>query len=550
MTAPLQKWARRISCLAVLSCAGLLSLCAPAGAQTIGYLYSAVSGGVAQFDVGSDASLTPESVVGGGPATPTYPGTVVMAKTASGENLYQLAGTSSTETIYQYSVNASTGALTPKSPAAVGSVPLLASDEHRFLAVFNPAASGQTGQNALYVLSGPDTKSAVIYVFDIDATTGALTEASQVPVPGIKFGEALAYSGNVLTVTGSGPDIEDFQRGTIDPSTGTLEFESLPDSPCPGVSCDDGQLYMLDSEHMLSANLVLNPNQKLVEEYVSGVSAYEVGGSWGNLGSSPTVRPGPGDITANGHEYLVLEKQSELEALDKDETFTGEALFEAFSPDGLSEGYTQIPSSTVVGPTGIFALGSGLYIANVGIDGYTTGLAYRLSHEQPPVSTDLDSPLGTAMTGFLLEGGGSGEGEGGKGKGGEGGKGEDEVGGGGGASKGGGGESGKTESAPSGKPIPSAPIIALPSGAPKPPNTKIASVKIAGTKTTIKFEGTGGSGKLQFRCKLGKSKTVKCHSPDVYSHLAPGKHLFSVYSLDSTGLADPSPAHVSFRVKG
>lgn len=531
MTAPLKKWAWRLSRLAVLALTGLLMLCAPAGAQTIGYLYSAVGSGVAQFDVGSDASLTPESVVGGGPATPTFPGSVMMAKTASGESLYQLAGTGSTETIYQYTVNASTGALTPKSPASVGSVPLLASEEHRFLAVFNPAASGQAGQNALYVLSGPDTKSAVIYVFDIDATTGALTEASQVLVPGIKFGEALAYSGNVLAVTGSGPDGEGFQRGVIDPSTGTLEFESLPDAPCPGLSCDDGQLYMLDTEHMLSANLVLNPNQKLVEEYVSGVSAYEVGGSWGNLGSSPTVRPGPGDITANGHEYLVLEQQSEIEALDKEEPFTGEALFQAFSADGFSEGYTQIPSSTVVGPSGIFALGSGLYIANVGIHGYTTGLAYRLSHEQPPVSTDLDSTLGSAMTGFLLEGGESGEGEG----------------------EGGNSENGNPEKLvppPTGKSIAPGPINAVPPGAPQPPNTKITSVKTSGTKTTIKFKGTGGSGKLQFRCKLGKAKTVKCHSPDIYSHLAPGKHLFSVYALDSTGLADPSPAHISFRLKG
>ncbi|MGA9285230.1 MAG: hypothetical protein WBV85_07285 [Solirubrobacteraceae bacterium] len=541
MTAQLKKWIWRLSRLAVLAFAGLLSLSVPAGAQTIGYLYSAVSGGIAQFDVGSDTSLTPESVVGGGPATPTFPGSVAMAKTPSGESLYQLAGTGATETIYQYSVNASTGALTPKNPIAVGSVPLLASEEHRFLAVFNPAATGQGGQNALYVLSGPDTKSAFVYVFDIDATTGALTEASEIPVPGIKFGEALAYNGNVLAVTGSGPDGEGFQRGVIDPSTGIPEFESLPDAPCPGFSCDDGLLFMLDTEHMLSANLVLNPNQKLVEEYVAGVSAYEVGGSWGNLGSSATIRPGPGEITANGHEYLVLERQSETEALEREEPFTGEALFEAFSPDGLSEGYTQIPSSTVVGPTGIFALGSGLYIANVGIHGFTTGLAYRLSQDQPPVSTELDGTLGSAMTGFLLEGGSPSEGNGeGKGEG----KGEGS----------GNGENGKPEKSvppPTDKPIVSAPINSLPPVTPQPPNTKITSVKTSGTKTTIKFKGTGGSGKLQFRCKLGKAKkAITCHSPDVYLHLTPGKHLFSVFAIDSANIADPSPAHVSFKVKG
>jgi hypothetical protein len=399
-------------------------LCAPAGAQTIGYLYTAIGGGVAQFAVNADTSLTYEGLVSGGPSTVDFPGSLVMAKTADGENLYQLAGTGTTETIYQYSVSPSTGALTAKDPDVVGSVPLLASEERRFMAVYNPADSGAGGQNALYVLSGPNTESAKIYMFDIDATTGALTQADEIPIPGMRFGEALAYSGDVLAVTGSTTSFDEgFQRAVIDPSSGIPEFESLPDAPCPGHSCDDGQLYMLDSEHMLSANLILNPNNKLVEEYVAGVSAYEVGGSWGSLGSSATVRPGPGEITANGHEYFTLEQQSEFEALDNEEPFTGEALFEAFSPDGLSEGHTRLPSSTVVGPTGIFALGSGLYIANQGVHGFSTGGAYRLSSNQPPVSTELDQTLGDAMTGFLIagsEGTGAGGGTEGPGPGGPG----------------------------------------------------------------------------------------------------------------------------------
>jgi len=406
MTRTFPRWTvralRRSALVAVPAC---LLLCAPAGAQTIGYLYSAIGGGVAQFAVNADTSLTYGGLMSGGPSTVDFPGSLVMAKTADGENLYQLAGTGTTETIYQYSVNPSTGALTAKDPDVVGSVPLLASEERRFMAVYNPADSGAGGQNALYVLSGPNTESAKIYMFDIDATTGALTQADEIPIPGMRFGEALAYGGDVLAVTGSSTSFDEgFQRAVIDPSTGIPEFESLPDAPCPGHSCDDGQLYMLDSEHMLSANLILNPNNKLVEEYVAGVSAYEVGGSWGELGSSATVRPGPGEITANGHEYFALEQQSEFEALSNEEPFTGEALFEAFSPDGLSEGHTRLPSSTVVGPTGIFALGSGLYIANQGVHGFSTGGAYRLSSNQPPVSTELDQTLGDAMTGFLIAG--------------------------------------------------------------------------------------------------------------------------------------------------
>jgi hypothetical protein len=393
---------RRSALVVVSAC---LLWCAPASAGTIGYLYTAVGSDIDQFDVGADTSLTVAGSTTSGPATPEHPGSVVLAKTADGENLYQLAGTGTTETIYQYSVNPSTGALTAKDPDVVGSVPLLASEERRFMAVYNPADSGAGGQNALYVLSGPNTESAKIYMFDIDATTGALTQADEIPIPGMRFGEALAYGGDVLAVTGSSTSFDEgFQRAVIDPSTGIPEFESLPNAPCPGHSCDDGQLYMLDSEHMLSANLILNPNNKLVEEYVAGVSAYEVGGSWGSLGSSATVRPGPGEITANGHEYFALEQQSEFEALSNEEPFTGEALFEAFSPDGLSEGHTRLPSSTVVGPTGIFALGSGLYIANQGVHGFSTGGAYRLSSNQPPVSTELDHTLGDAMTGFLIAG--------------------------------------------------------------------------------------------------------------------------------------------------
>src|SRR5580693_2508214 len=50
---------------AVLASVGLLFMCASADAQTIGYLYSAIGGGVAQFDVGSDTSLTPDGTVTG-----------------------------------------------------------------------------------------------------------------------------------------------------------------------------------------------------------------------------------------------------------------------------------------------------------------------------------------------------------------------------------------------------------------------------------------------------------------------------------------------------
>jgi hypothetical protein len=253
-------------------------------------------------------------------------------------------------------------------------------------------------------------------VFDIDATTGALASPTEIQIPEIGVGEALAYSGNVLAVTGSNTskDEEIFQRAVIDKSSGVPVFESFPDAPCPMHFCDDGQLYMLDSEHMLGANLVLDPNSSPADEiFIDGVSANDVGGGWTELGSAATERAGPSEITADGHEYFALEHQTESEALEKEETFTGEQLFEAFDVDGFSEGFTVLPAKS--GATGILSLGSGLYIAN----GSADGLAYRLSSGKPPALAGVNGALGSAMTGFLTGGdaeepgpGGSGEGSG------------------------------------------------------------------------------------------------------------------------------------------
>jgi hypothetical protein len=380
-------------------------LCASAGAQTVGYLYTAIGGNIGEFEVGADTSLTSAGSRVGGPTTIEYPGTLVMAKTADGENLYELAGTGKTETIYQYSVGP-TGALTDKTPVSVGSIPLLGSEEQHMMAVFNPAAKGEAGQNALYVLSGASNEQAVLYMFDIDATSGALTSAGEIDVPEIKIAVTLAYSGNVLAIEGRDTsEDEGFQSAVIDAPTGTPVFDSLPDAPCPPYFCSIGQAYMLSPEQMLIASVVPNPNSKVPGEEVGGYTAYEVG-TWNALGSSAGRRGGGLLLTGDGHEYLAIERQTEFEALSNAETFTGEVVLQTLTSDGLSEGYTALPeeSSKVTGPLGIFSLGSGLYIANEGVYGLSTGGAYRLSSNQPPVSTELDATLGTAMTGFLLAG--------------------------------------------------------------------------------------------------------------------------------------------------
>jgi hypothetical protein len=394
-------------------------LCASAGAQTVGHLYSALGGNISEFDVGSDASLTLAGSISGGPTTVEDPGTLVMAKTADGENLYQLAGTGKTETIHQYSVGP-TGTLTLKTPATVGSIPLLGSEEQHMMAVFNPAAKGEAGGNALYVLSGASNEQAVLYMFDIDAASGALTSAGEVDVPEIKIAVTLAYSGDVLAIEGrSTSEDEGFQSAVIDPSSAIPVFGSLPDAPCPPHFCSIGSAYMLAPDQMLIQSLVPNPNSKLPGEEIPGFTTYEVGGSWTALGST-AGQYGQTQLTGNGTDYLAVERQSEFEALSEEVTYTGEVILQTITSDGLSDGTTSLPGETskVVGPSGAFALGSGLYIANDNGISAGNGGAYRLSPGQQPVQTELDKTLGGAMTGFLVGGSGTeGPGPGGSGSG-------------------------------------------------------------------------------------------------------------------------------------
>ena len=391
-------------------------LCASAGAATTGYLYTSIGGSIDEFSVGADTSLTYAGAVAAGPTTPTnYPGSLVMAKTADGENLYELAGTGSTSTIYQFSIDPSTGAPIPKSPVSVGSIGGNATDNRNLLAVFNPAASGAAGMNALYVLSNENPEQARIDVFDIDATTGALTPAQEIPVLEVKTGVGFAYSGDVLAITGgSFEDHPVFQRAVIDPSTAIPVFPEKSDAPCgppPSTCSPTAAPYMLDTEHMLIHDpFVPNPSSG-PEEYTLGFTAYVVGFGWDDLGSSAAHRWGwAGNITTDGEEYLVLEHQIESEKFSEEgEPVTGETGIEGIAADGGSEGFTVLPgeSSKLFAPTGIYALGSGFYIANAGVSGLVNGGAYRLEAGHLPAATELDKPLGTEMTGFLLGGSGT-----------------------------------------------------------------------------------------------------------------------------------------------
>ncbi len=74
----------------------------------------------------------------------------------------------------------------------------------------------------------------------------------------------------------------------------------------------------------------------------------------------------------------------------------------------------------------------------------------------------------------------------------------------------------------------------------KAPKRKSGKRKV---KVTFSSDARGAS----FECKLDKASFKPCTSPDRF-RVKPGRHRFSVRSIDAAGNADPSPASARFRV--
>ncbi len=506
--------ARRFALLIALLALAVL----PAGraaAAPIGYLYSGEGPGIDEFSVAADNSLTYLGVVPGGPASLETPSTMDMAKTTEGESLYQLAGTpGGTQTIHQYTVDTETGALTAKSPASVGSIPLIDSDEQHAMAVFDPAAHGESGQAALYVISGHEFEQAIVFIFDIDPVTGALTEAGAVDVPGVDFSADIHISGDVL-VTDSG---KIFQRATIDPSTAGIEFESLPDDICSETDCGDG-VWLLDTEHMLTGQLIPTTNEHGAEVYVAGFGAYGVGGAWNAFTAFWGASKSGGFITGNEHEYLVVERED----------------VQAYAPTGEPESFAPLATSASWFPAGDFWFDHGLYIPVLSATSLSPIRGFIYHYPGPgetPVVTESAIPMGIAMAAFEVGAGGTGTGSGGSG----------------GTGAGSGGSGGGSPPPP--VPIPVSSGAKASTAAIPPPKTKIEGVTSSAAKTTIKFSGSGGVGKLTFRCRFAPAKkSTACSSPLVEHHLAAGDHHFYVDAVDSRGVDDPTPAHTTFTTR-
>jgi hypothetical protein len=81
-------------------------------------------------------------------------------------------------------------------------------------------------------------------------------------------------------------------------------------------------------------------------------------------------------------------------------------------------------------------------------------------------------------------------------------------------------------------------------------NTTITSLHVNkhSRQAAVRFHGSGGAGRLSFRCKLDRGRWTSCRSPLIYKHLKKGKHTLQVEAVDRRGHADATPATRRFTV--
>ena len=82
------------------------------------------------------------------------------------------------------------------------------------------------------------------------------------------------------------------------------------------------------------------------------------------------------------------------------------------------------------------------------------------------------------------------------------------------------------------------------------PNTTITSVRLnkRSRQAAVRFRGSGGVGRLSFKCKVDRRRWMSCRSPLIYKHLKKGKHTVQVKAVDRGGHSDRTPATRRFTV--
>jgi hypothetical protein len=82
-----------------------------------------------------------------------------------------------------------------------------------------------------------------------------------------------------------------------------------------------------------------------------------------------------------------------------------------------------------------------------------------------------------------------------------------------------------------------------------PPETTITGAPQSGTQsTTATFDFTASTTPATFRCALDSDTWSACSTPATYNGLAPGTHAFRVAAVDANGLADQTPATVTWSI--
>ncbi len=96
----------------------------------------------------------------------------------------------------------------------------------------------------------------------------------------------------------------------------------------------------------------------------------------------------------------------------------------------------------------------------------------------------------------------------------------------------------------------SVPVASAPARGDKtPPRTAILGMSRAHVaSTTVRFRFASDETKTKFQCRLDRGRFRSCRSPQRFSGLRPGKHVFAVRAVDAAGNADKSPAKRKFEV--
>jgi len=82
----------------------------------------------------------------------------------------------------------------------------------------------------------------------------------------------------------------------------------------------------------------------------------------------------------------------------------------------------------------------------------------------------------------------------------------------------------------------------------EPPITVVYGYRLRLRWHTVAFRFGSATPGVEFRCKLDLHPFAPCVSPEIYRHLAPGRHTFTAVARDAAGNPDPTPAVIHFKV--